>query len=117
MPAPLSLDLRERFVEAVEDGSLIRQAARRFSVSLSAAIKLMQRVEATGSVEPEPSGGHGPLLLKPHAGALTSMVESDPDITLAEIHTELERCFGVTAGLSTIHRMLCRLGLKLKKSR
>jgi len=43
MPAPLLLDLRERLVEAVENGSSIRQAAaaRRFSVSPSAAIKLM----------------------------------------------------------------------------
>lgn len=117
MPAPLSLDLRERVVEAVENGSSIRQAARRFSVSPSAAIKLLQRFEATGSVEPEPSGGRRPLLLEPHAGALISMIESDPDITLAEIHAELERRFDVTAGLSTIHRMLRRLGLRLKKSR
>ena len=117
MPAPLSLDLRELLVEAVETGSSIRQAARRFSVSPSAAIKLMDRFEATGSVEPEPSGGHRPLLLEPRAGTLTSMVESDPDIPLAEIHAELERRFDVTAGLSTIHRMLRRLGLRLKKSR
>lgn len=117
MPAPLSLDLRQRLVDAVENGSSIRQAVRRFSVSPSAAIKLMQRVEATGSLEPEPSGGRRPRLLEPYAGALTSMVESDPDTTLAEIHAELERRFDVTAGLSTIHRMLRRLGLRLKKSR
>jgi transposase len=42
MTAPLSQDLRERIVRAVEGGSPIRQAARRFAVSASAAIKLMQ---------------------------------------------------------------------------
>ena len=117
MPAPLSLDLRERLVEAVENGSSIRQAALRYSVSPSAAVKLMQRVEATGSVEPEQAGGRKPLLLEPHAEALASMVEADHDITLVKIQAELERCFNVTAGLSTIHRMLRRLGLRLKKSR
>lgn len=117
MPAPLSLDLRERLVEAVESGSSIRQAARRFSVSPSAAIKLMQRVETTGSLQPEPSGGRKPLLLKSHAKALAGMVETDHDMTLVEIQAELERRFDVTAGLSTIHRMLRRLGLRLKKSR
>src|SRR4051794_2901037 len=38
MTAPLSKDLRERIVHAVEGGSSIRQAARRFAVSASAAI-------------------------------------------------------------------------------
>jgi transposase len=117
MPAPLSLDLRERLVEAVESGRSIRQAARRFSVSASAAIKLMQRVETPGSLEPEPSGGHKPPLLEPDAEALAGMVTAEPDITRVEIQAELERRSGVTAGLSTIHRMLRRLGLRLKKSR
>jgi transposase len=35
-------------VRAVEGGSSIRAAARRFAVSPSAAIKLMQRMRATG---------------------------------------------------------------------
>src|SRR3954468_15006246 len=48
MTAPLSQDLRERIVHAIEGGSTIRQAARRFAVSASAAIKLMQRVRQTG---------------------------------------------------------------------
>jgi transposase len=117
MPAPISLDLRERIVESVLGGSSIRQAARRFAVSPSAAIKLMQRVEATGSPEPEQAGGRKPLLLEPHAEALRGLVEAESDITLVEIQAALERRFEVTAGLSTIHRMLRRLGLRLKKSR
>src|SRR4051812_23456107 len=52
MTAPLSQDLRERIVHAVEGGSTMRQAARRFAVSASAAIKLMQRVRETGSTAP-----------------------------------------------------------------
>jgi transposase len=34
MPAPMSRDLRERIVRAVEDGSSMRAAAARFAVSL-----------------------------------------------------------------------------------
>jgi hypothetical protein len=41
-----------RIVAVVEGGSSIRHAARRFAVSPSAAIKLMQRVRATGSPAP-----------------------------------------------------------------
>jgi putative transposase len=33
MPAPLSMDLRERIVRTVEGGSSMREAARRFAVS------------------------------------------------------------------------------------
>jgi putative transposase len=40
MPAPLSQDLRDRIVGAVENGSSTRQAALRFDVSPSAAVKL-----------------------------------------------------------------------------
>ena len=56
MTAPLSQDLRERIVRAVDDGSTIRQVARRFAVSASAAIKLMQRVRQTGSPAPAKIG-------------------------------------------------------------
>ena len=52
MPAPMSMDLRRRIVGAVERGSSMGEAARRFAVSPSAAIKLMQRVRATGSPAP-----------------------------------------------------------------
>ena len=54
MAAPLSQDLRRRLVHAVEAGSSAREAARRFAVSESAAIKLIRRVRE-GSIQS--SGG------------------------------------------------------------
>ena len=117
MPAPMSLDLRLRIVRAVERGSSIREAARRFAVSPSAAIKLMQRVRTTGSAAPARFGGHRRPLLQPHESDLHRLVEASPDLTLAELQAELERRFGVVAGLSTIHNALRRIGLRLKKSR
>jgi transposase len=51
MPAPMSLDLRRRIVRTVERGSSSRAAARRFALSPSAAIELMQRVRTTGSAD------------------------------------------------------------------
>jgi transposase len=116
MPAPISLDLRLRIVRAVEQGSSIRGAARRFAVSPSAAIKLMQRVRATGSPAPARYGGHRRPLLAPYEADLERLVEAAPDITLAELQTELQRRFGIVAGLSTIHNALRRIGLRHKKS-
>jgi transposase len=117
MPAPMSMDLRLRIVRAVERGSSIREAARRFAVSPSAAIKLMQRVRATGSPAPARYGGHRRPFLAPHEAELRGLVEATPDITLAELQGELQRRRGVVAGLSTLHNTLRRLGLRHKKSR
>jgi hypothetical protein len=57
MPAPISMDLRLRIVGAVERSSSIREAARRFAVSPSAAVKLMQQVRGTDSAAPARYGG------------------------------------------------------------
>jgi len=116
MPAPMSMDLRRRIVRAVNEGSSIRQAARRFAVSPSAAIKLMQRVRATGSVAPARYGGYRRPLLAPHEATLRRLVAATPDLTLAEMQAEIERRCGIVAGLSTIHSTLRRLGLTHKKS-
>jgi len=117
MTAPLSRDLRERIVGAVADGSSIRRAAKRFAVSPSAAIKLMQRVRQTGSTAPAKIGGYRRPLLEPHANALRQMTSAKAGITLREIKAALaERGVEVKA-LSTIADMLHRLGLSHKRSR
>lgn len=61
MAAPLSLDIRHRIVTAVKGGASRRAAAHRLAVSESAAIKLIQRWEQTGSLEPGQMGRHGRL--------------------------------------------------------
>jgi putative transposase len=116
MPAPLSLDLRKRIVQAVGRGCSIREAARRFAVAPSTAIKLMQRVEATGSPAPARYGGHRRPLLEPFESVIRALVEATPDITLAELQREIKRRVGITAGLSTLHNALRRIGLRYKKS-
>src|SRR5215469_17975693 len=85
MPAPLSRDLRERIVAAISDGSSMRGAAARFSVSPSSAIKLMARFRATGSMAPARYGGHRRPILSPHEDLLRALVAERPDLTLAEI--------------------------------
>ena len=115
MTAPLSQDLRERIVQAVEDGSTIRQAGRRFAVSAAAAIKLMERVRQTGSPAPAKIGGHRRPILEPHADTLRALVASQPGITLREIKAALAASDIIVKALSTIADMLHRLGLSHKK--
>lgn len=117
MTAPLSRDLRERIVRAIAEGSSMRQAAERFAVSPSAAVKLMQRVRRTGSTAPAKIGGHRRPLLEAHADDLRAITSAQAGITLREIKAALaERGVAVKA-LSTIADMLHRLDLSHKKSR
>jgi transposase len=55
-------------------------------------------------------------VLERHEGDLRRLIEATPDLTLAELQTELKRRCGVRAGLSTIHNALHRIGLRHKKS-
>lgn len=116
MTAPLSQDLRRRLAAAVEGGSTARAAARRFEVSASTAVKLMQRVRATGSTEPARIGGYRKPILAPHADLLRKLTATRKDITLAELKEELASR-GIAASKSAIWTMLGRLGLTHKKSR
>lgn len=61
MTKPLSVDLRERVVAAVErDGLSRREVAVRFGVGISTVIKWVCRCRKTGSVSPGKMGGHRP---------------------------------------------------------
>jgi putative transposase len=103
-------------VQAVRDGCSVREAARRFAVAPSTAIKLMQRVEATGNAAPARFGGYRRPLLAPYERDLRGLVAASPDLTLAELQGAVARRTGLTGGLSTLHHALHRLGLRHKKS-
>jgi transposase len=93
-----SLDLRQRIAAWVEAGHSRREAARHFGVSESCAVKLMQRVAATGSPVPAPQGrppGRGKLA--PYKEFLIGRVRAKPDITMPELAAELRAAHGVEA--------------------
>ena len=65
MAKPYSMDLRERVVAAVEeDGLSRRQAAARFGVGESSAIRWVRRFRETGNVAPGQMGGHKPKAIR-----------------------------------------------------
>jgi transposase len=57
MARALSLDLRKRVVEAVAKGMSCRQAAVRFGVSASSAVRWAAQVGSGGSLVPMKQGG------------------------------------------------------------
>ncbi len=57
MAKALSVDLRQRVIEAISQGMSRRQAAARFGVSASSAIRWAAQLRTTGNVAPKKQGG------------------------------------------------------------
>jgi transposase len=91
MTKPLSNDLRERLVCAVEGGLSRRCAAERFGVAASTAIKWVDQWRRTGDVGPRPQGGdHRSHRIEAHGEEIMAMIEEMPDITLGELVAHLD---------------------------
>jgi len=117
MTKPLSVDLRDRVVGAVDGGMSCRAAAARFGVSASAAIKWRRRWRETGSIAPRAQGGDKRSgRIEALGDAIFAMVEVAPDLTLAEIAERLARDHGQRFAPSTVHRFFRRRGWSFKKS-
>lgn len=117
MVKSLSDDLRVRVVAAVEAGASRRQAAARFGVSVSSAIRWVRRWRDRGEVGARPQGGDRRSgRIEAQAGFLLGQVEQSPDVTLAELQALLfER--GVAVGIATLWRFFERRGISFKKKR
>jgi transposase len=110
---PLSNDLRERILKAVDshEGSR-RKLAARFSVNTSTITRLLQLRRQTGSSEPRPHGGGvAPALDHDALERLRKLVEETPDATLED----LRQGMGISGGVMIICRALQKLGLPRKK--
>ena len=117
MVKSLSMDLRKRVVAAVQAGSSRRAAALRFGISASSAVRVVGRVQATGSAAPARRGRRpGSGKLEPFKAALIGWVEATPDITMPELAAQLLSSFGVKARPSSLSRLLCKAGWTYKKS-
>jgi putative transposase len=75
MTRPLSDDLRERVVIAVETGESCRSVAERFGVAVSSVVKWSQRYRKTGSVAPGQTGGYRKPVLEPHRASVVERLE------------------------------------------
>ena len=112
MTKPLSMDVRERLLAAVEAGASRHAVAERFVVSASAVIKLMQRYRAEGTIEPRKIGGSLRPALEPHYDRVRALVAETPDITIDELRSRLAD-EGIATSRSPLGR--CLVALKLTR--
>lgn len=115
MTRPLSNDLRERVVQAVQAGESCRSVASRFGVAVSSVVKWSQRCRATGSVAPGKMGGHRKRILEPHRAFIVERIGQTPHLTLHGLKDELA-ARGVTVSHNAVWQFLRREGLRFKKN-
>ena len=114
MPKSYSGDLRERVIEAVEiEGASRHEAAERFDISVSSAVKWLQRWNESRSAAPKPRGG-SVSSLETHAEWILALVAERPDLTLKETLVELLKR-RIRTSKSALSRFLIRHDITLKK--
>jgi transposase len=113
MPRSYSTDLRKRVIEAVETGASRHDAAEQFEVSVSSAVKWLQRWQASGSAAAKPRGGSVSPLEK-RAARVLAVIAAHPDLTLMETVAELGR-WRIRTSKSAVSRFFARHDITLKK--
>jgi transposase len=116
MGSAYSDDLRERVVLDIGSGLSRREAARRFRVSASSAIRWAGRHHETGSVSAKPRGGHRRSPLDPHAAWLLELVAREPELTLEETVARIAAELGVETTKSSVDRFYGRHRISFKKN-
>ena len=116
MAKSLSVDLRQRVIAVIDGGLSRRQAAARFGVSVSSAIRWHSLARRSGDATPKRQGGDRRSgRIEAHAGVILDAVAKQSDITLAELR-ELLAGRGVSVGIATLWRFFARRKITLKKS-
>lgn len=115
MGRALSRDLRSRVLKASNEGMSARQAAARFGVGVSSAIRWIARAKI-GELAPRPQGRRRVSSLDAHEAFIVGLIEERKDITLNEM---VERLLGersVRISRSALSAWLRGRGWTFKKS-
>ena len=113
MPQSYSGDLRERVIGTVESGASRREAADLFEISISSAIRWVQRWREEGSSEPKPRGGSRSVL-EDYAARILALVAEHPEWTLNETLAAMHKQ-RIPGSRTALWRFLERHDLSYKK--
>jgi transposase len=118
-----SVDLCRRVVRAVEAGASCRQAAARFEVGVSSAIRRVAQLRETGDIAPKPRGGsRRASRIDPHGSLIMEWIAAEPDLTLPEIAAKLDDAVGLfllpySPDFNPIEMAFSKIKASLKKGR
>lgn len=113
-----SVDLRERIVEAVQEGSYsIRVTAELFKVGHATVERYVKQYREKGEVTPGTSSGRPRLLSFEQEEELKKQVMEHDDLTLQQHCDLFAQSTGMTMSYVTMHRAIKRFGVSRKKRR
>ena len=115
MARALSRDLRLRVLKAADEGASARQAAARFGVGISSAIRWIARAKI-GELRPRPQGRRRGSRLDGHAVFIIGMIEERKDTTLNEMVARLDTERSMRIGRSALSDWLGGHGWTFKRS-
>ncbi len=112
-----SNDLRRRIIDVIQENEEAQpEIAEHFSVSLSFVEKLWHRFRTTPSYEAQPHAGGRQRVLQADEQLIRAAVSKQPDITLAELSSQVAAQTGkAKVSLETMSAELRRLHLPRKK--
>jgi transposase len=109
----IPVPLRERILKLYEQDKSTAEIARFCGYCVAAVRRVRQHFKARGTMKPQTHlCGRKTLLTAQRKSRLQKLVADQPDATLAELGTGLDRPFGT----STVDLWLRRLGLSYKKN-
>src|ERR1700737_5095455 len=113
MHGPYPGELRTRVIDFVEEGASRREAAERFDVSVSSAIRWVQRFRENGTSDPMPRGG-STSPLEQHSREILALISEQSDLPLNEIVSALGKR-RVPGSRRRLPRFFARHGITIKK--
>ncbi len=111
------LDLRQRVVAAVEDGTPITTVATHFRLHRSTVYRYLAQRQARGTLMPRTSPGRVRAISTAAEAHLVAHLQQHPTATLAEHCAAWEQTTGVRLSPATLSRTIRRVGWTRKKGR
>lgn len=117
MARSLSMDIRRRVLEAVDEGLSLSGAAKRFGVSRSSANRWQTQQTASGGFAPKPQGGdRRSARIEVEADFILGEVDKTPDVMLAELKAKTQER-KVSVSIGSLWRFFDRRRVTFKKKR
>ena len=113
---PYSADLRQRVVQALQDGQTQPAVAQRFDLSLSSVQRYARKWREHKDLAPKPTPGRARTLSQVQQSQLGDLVRSRSDWTLHRLSHAWQQHSGQSISVATMHRCLHRGGYSYKKS-
>jgi transposase len=110
-----SKDLRQKIVDAIEQGMPKARAARTFGVGISTLKRYATKAQRGESLEPGKAAGKAPKIDERVEKLLEADLEERPFATLRERCEYVEALSGVSVSRSTMCRAIARIGSTRKK--